>query len=228
MVISCDDPDDNCRSGAISGTDTRAGSAKAQAMDGLGTDWVFPCISYKLHAFCHGLHAMLEAARDLRAGGLVTQDIESIAVVTHPRWLVVCDQPRPATGLQAKFSYRLTAAMALANVDTASLDVYSDATCARDDLRALRDRVTVQPDHTLSDCEARVRVRARGETFEAHHDILGDVNPAGIKPRLRAKAATLLGRQAADDLRAAIDGLGTAEGGLAVLTQRIGKPCTTA
>lgn len=207
---------------------THAGSAKAQAMDGLGTEWMFPRISYKFHACCHGLHAMLEAARDLRAGGLVPQDIESIDIATHPRWLAVCDQPRPATGLQAKFSYRLTAAMALAGVDTASLDVYSDATCARDDLCALRDRVTVRPDDTLSDSEARVRVRARGETFEAHHDILGDANPAEIKPRLRAKAETLLGRQAADELWAAIAGLGTAEGGLAVLTQRIGNSRTTA
>lgn len=201
---------------------THAGSAEAEALDALGTDWVFPRISYKFHACCHGLHAMLEAARDLRAGGLAPDDIESIAIATHPRWLAVCNQPQPATGLQAKFSYRLTAAMMLAGVDTASLEVYSDATCARDDLCTLRDRVTVQPDDTLSDSEAWVTVRARGETLKAHHDILADADPAGIEPRLRAKAETLLGREAAGDLWAAIAGLGTGEGGLAALTQRIG------
>ncbi|WP_417839573.1 MmgE/PrpD family protein [Tritonibacter scottomollicae] len=201
---------------------THAGSAETAALDGLGTDWVFPRISYKFHACCHGLHAMLEAARELRAGGLVPSDIEHIAIGTHPRWLAVCNKAEPTTGLQAKFSYRLTAAMMLSGVDTAALDVYSDATCAQGDLCTLRDRVAMQPDDTLSDSEAWVKVIAGGETLEAHHDIRSDADPAGIAPRLRAKAATLLGRKAAEDLWAVIALLGSGEGTPSELAQRIG------
>lgn len=198
---------------------THAGSDNAAALVGVGEEWVFPRISYKFHACCHGLHAMLEAARDLREGGLAPAEIESIAIRTHPRWLAVCNLPDPATGLQAKFSYRLTAAMMLTGVDTASLEAYSDAICARDDLRALGERVSVQPDDDLSDSEAWVSVVTCGETEAAHHDILVDADPESIETRLRAKAATLLGGDAAEDLWAVVAGLGSDRVTLAALAQ---------
>jgi 2-methylcitrate dehydratase PrpD len=65
---------------------THAGQARAKAMDGLGTAWVFPGVSYKFHACCHGLHAMLEALATLKAevdAGL----IETVTVTINPRWL---------------------------------------------------------------------------------------------------------------------------------------------
>ncbi|MDD8024037.1 MAG: MmgE/PrpD family protein, partial [Paracoccaceae bacterium] len=172
---------------------THAGIAEPHAFDGLGRDWAFPRISYKFHACCHGLHAMLEAVRELRAGGLDAATVDSVTIRTHPRWLAVCNQPEPATGLQAKFSYRLTAAMMLAGVDTAALDVYSDAICARADLCALRDRVNVVADERLADSAAEVSLVAGGATRMARHDILEDSDPVSIEARLRAKAATLLG-----------------------------------
>lgn len=100
---------------------------------------------------------MLEALREIRDKGLNAAEIESVTVRTHPRWLAVCNQPEPTTGLQAKFSYRLTAAMMLAGVDTAALDSYSDAICARADLRALRDRVRVETDEGLVTAPQRFR-----------------------------------------------------------------------
>ncbi|MEO1986466.1 MAG: MmgE/PrpD family protein [Martelella sp.] len=200
---------------------THAGSAEAAAFDCLGAAWVFPRISYKFHACCHGLHAMLEALRSLRATGLAPGAIDSVTIRTNPRWLQVCNQPEPVTGLQAKFSYRLTAAMMLAGVDTASLEAYSAETCARDDLRALRDRVTVQADGDLSDSEARVSIVAGGLTREAHHDILADADPTAIEQRLRAKAVTLLGPAAADALFSAVTGLETGKATPALLAQQI-------
>ncbi|TRW94588.1 MmgE/PrpD family protein [Paracoccus sp. M683] len=207
---------------------THAGSAERAALDQIGTDWQFPRVSYKFHACCHGLHAMLEALRDLRSAGVVPGDVEAVTIRTHPRWLAVCNQPAPATGLQAKFSYRLTAAMMLGGVDTASLEVYSDETCARDDLQALRDRVTVQPDDSLTDSQASVSVVVRGQTLEAHHDILADADPNSLEHRLRAKATTLIGAAAAEDLWNTVSGLGASRSTLDRLAERVGAPAQSA
>ncbi|MCP1198280.1 MmgE/PrpD family protein [Notoacmeibacter sp. MSK16QG-6] len=201
---------------------THAGVADDAAFDTLGREWLFPGISYKFHACCHGLHAMLEAARSLTIEGLNASDVEAVAIRTHPRWLAVCNQPEPQTGLQAKFSYRLTAAMALAGIDTAALDVYNDETCARADLVALRDRVTVIPDDALSDTEAHLTVTMKaGEQQTAHHDILSKTEPDAIERRLRHKSSALLGDRDASDLWetvAKIDG----PNGLSALIGQIG------
>ena len=189
---------------------THRGAADAAAWDGLGTDWVFPGISYKFHACCHGLHAMLEAMRSLRAGMNDPAVVERVEIRTHPRWLAVCDQPAPETGLGAKFSFRLTAAMALAGVETAALDSYSAETCARPDLVALRDRVVVIPDPALPDTASAVAVVAGGRRHEARHDLRGAPDPDRDGRRLRAKAAALLGRERAGRLHAAVEGAGDA------------------
>ncbi|QFT62630.1 MmgE/PrpD family protein [Roseivivax sp. THAF30] len=189
---------------------THGGAARKETFDGLGETWVFPQISYKFHACCHGLHAMLEAMRDPAITTLDPEKITRIEVTTHPRWLAVCNQPRPETGLAAKFSYRLTAAMALAGVDTAALESYSAETCARPDLIALRDKVEVRTDETLSDTAARVRLLCEdGESAEAGHDLVRDADAAETEPRLRRKAAALLGTDRAEALWDAVRRLST-------------------
>ena len=103
--------------------------------------YLFEAIQYKLHACCHGTHAALEALLALRRNHDLAPDaVAGVEIATHPTWLKVCDLPEPRTGLEAKFSYRLTAAFALAGVDTAALASFSDANCAEPALRALRDR----------------------------------------------------------------------------------------
>ncbi|SHE59626.1 2-methylcitrate dehydratase PrpD [Loktanella atrilutea] len=188
---------------------THAGMARDQAFDGLGQVWVFPDVSYKFHACCHGLHAMLEAAGRLR-NAVSADAIEAITIHTHPRWLAVCNQPSPDTGLGAKFSYRLTAAMALAGVDTAALDTYTDAMTQRPDLVALRDRVTVVADTALTDMQARVSVTTRDGTQDAFHDLMATGSAAALRQRLQDKSASLLGSAVAEPLWQAVEGLGAA------------------
>ncbi|SOH94374.1 2-methylcitrate dehydratase PrpD [Monaibacterium marinum] len=196
---------------------THVGSDRMAAFDGMGQAWIFPRISYKFHACCHGLHAMLEALRDVT---LPVDAIETVTVHTHPRWLKVCNQLSPETGLQAKFSYRLTAAMSLSGVDTAALDSYSDAICARPDLIALRDRVVVHDDDSLADTQARVIVRADGQDLEVSYDLLAQADLTDVEARLRAKSASLLGQSAANDLWRDVTSLGTS-GGVTELAARI-------
>lgn len=159
-------------------------------------------LSHKYHACCHGLHATLEALALLPHPD-ATQ-VKAVTITTHPRWLTVCNIAAPRTGLEAKFSYRLVAALSLLGHDTAALDTYSDALCTDPQVTALRDRVTVQTDDTLKETEALVTLNTDG-TFEAHFDLEAPMPLDTRATRLRAKAAALVGPDRAAALWQAIE-----------------------
>ncbi|MEO0390506.1 MAG: MmgE/PrpD family protein [Pseudomonadota bacterium] len=151
--------------------------------------WRMQDVSHKFHACCHGLHAALEAVRgaDLAAA-------QRVQVWTHPRWLSVCHQPSPDTGLGVKFSYRHVLAMAALGHSTADINGFDDD-CARDPaLVAWRARVEVQGDASLSDMQARVEVD--GVTYT--HDLAAAMPYAARTARVRAKAEMLIGPRARD------------------------------
>ena len=174
----------------------------APVLAGLGEVFWFESVQHKFHACCHGTHAAIEALNALRiAHGLAPADIEAASVTTHPRWLKVCNLDAPKTGLEAKFSYRLTAAMALSACDTSALTTYTDALCAEPGLVALRDRMRVETDTTLKDTEATVLVRlTSGEILRAHFDLDKPLPAATREAKVRAKATALLGENRADAL----------------------------
>lgn len=175
---------------------------------GLGTEFRFEKVQYKLHACCHGTHAALEALATLRASHAVQAgDIERITLTVHPRWLRVCNLEQPRTGLEAKFSYRLTAAMVLVGLDTGALATYTDAACLRPDLVALRDRVRVATDDTLADTAARVALQLKdGRELMQFHDLDAELPLAAQQAKLRAKAAALVGPAPAERLWLAVQG----------------------
>lgn len=175
---------------------THAGEDISNAMQDIGKEWVFEGISHKFHACCHGLHAALEAQSTLLP--LDPAAIDSITVHTHPRWMSVCNQPEPTTGLGAKFSYATVLPMQILGHDTARLDSYSAEVCADPALRGLRAKVTVIADDGLTETEAHLRVALNGTIREASHDLDAPIALAERDRRLRAKAASLLG----DDLAA--------------------------
>lgn len=163
---------------------------------------LFPAVSHKYHACCHGTHASIEAVLSL-ADQIDPSAVQEIEIKVHPRWLDVCAIAQPKTRLEAKFSLSLTAALALLgrSMDT-DLAFEPDVILAPAVL-ALRDLVTVTGDARLTDTEAHVRIKSAGQTCEAHHD-LADVAPlADREARVRAKAAALLGQDRADALWAA-------------------------
>jgi 2-methylcitrate dehydratase PrpD len=97
---------------------------------------------FKYHAACYMTHAPIEAARRLREQhGLTPEDIAQIRLRLDETCDRVCNIPAPRTGLEAKFSLRLTTAMALAGVDTGGLGSYSEETAADPTLITLRDKV---------------------------------------------------------------------------------------
>lgn len=163
---------------------THHGAGDMSAFDSAA--WRIADISHKFHACCHGLHAMLEALRDPPAG------VTAVTVHTHPCWLTVCNKPAPSTGLEAKFSYALTAAMALSGKNTADIRAFTDATAKDAKLRKLRDTVTVVGDDTLSETQARV-VLTGGSDPERYADLAQPMSLEDREDRLLDKARTVVG-----------------------------------
>ncbi|MDA8248614.1 MAG: MmgE/PrpD family protein [Rhodospirillales bacterium] len=168
--------------------------------------FVFEDNKYKLHACCHGTHAMLNALLDLRARGeLAPELVARIAVRTNPRWLDVCDLKHPRTGLEVKFSYVALAAMAVLGIDTASDRAFTDALCADPALRDLAARVTVEGDPAISDTATHVTVTLAGEVRAvATHDLADRVPLPRLEQGLRAKAVSLLGAAEAGRIWSAV------------------------
>ncbi|MEM8687358.1 MAG: MmgE/PrpD family protein [Pseudomonadota bacterium] len=181
---------------------THAGEENSGALglDELGRTYVFSEVQHKFHACCHGTHAPLEAlicARDER--GVAPEDVAGVELTINPRLLKVCNLERPATGLEAKFSFRLTAAMALYGHDTTVLSSFSDEICRAPELVALRDKVRVATDETLPESAARVQIAlGHGDVVNVYRDICDPRPLAQRQAKVRAKAAGLLGAGRAD------------------------------
>lgn len=170
-----------------------AGASVQGAFDGLGQVFVTDDVSHKFHACCHGTHATLEALAQIE---VAAREVTAVTVTVHPRWLKVCNKPAPTTGLEAKFSYRMCVAMALAGLDTGALDSFSDANCADAELCALRDLVRVQGDAGLADGAAHVAVSCHNDMERTARFDLDQPMPLDQRSnRVLAKSSSLIGQQ---------------------------------
>ncbi len=161
-------------------------------------------VSHKFHACCHGLHAALEALQNLDA--LDLQSLQSIEVQTHPRWMTVCNQREPITGLGAKFSYNTVIALSLLGHDTAALQTYSDALACDPKVVELRDRVHVFANPALTETQAQLAVHLEAGTLYAEFD-LETLQPLSQRQeRVRRKAESLIGAQKTEQIWSVIEG----------------------
>ncbi len=76
---------------------------------GLGQVWELEQVGFKPYPACHFNHAFADAALQMRADGIVADQIERITALIHPTQAeVVCipeaDKQRPASAYQAQFS----------------------------------------------------------------------------------------------------------------------------
>ncbi|MGR3342929.1 MAG: MmgE/PrpD family protein [Paracoccaceae bacterium] len=183
---------------------THAAVCDSAAFEGLGKIWLFENISHKFHACCHGLHAMLEAVGQVR-GGFDAAQVAKISIIAHPRWDSVCNIAAPSTALETKFSFRLTAAMAIRGIDMAAPASYSEATARDTTLIAMRDLVEVEFDSDIAETAARVVITlADGSIRQGAHDLADPLPFVRRKEKLKAKAAALVGQRRAQLLWTAI------------------------
>jgi len=161
--------------------------------------------SYKLHACCHGLHAMIEALQGAGLAGLGLEAVEAVEIRTNPRWLRVCDIKAPRTGLEVKFSYAWLAGMVIAGRETGDHRAYTDAVAADPALAGFARRVKVEGDAALSDMQVSGTARlAGGRSVALSHDLADPIQPEALEARLHAKSRAALGPEAGDRLARAL------------------------
>jgi 2-methylcitrate dehydratase PrpD len=160
--------------------------------------FLFADNKFKLHACCHGTHAMIEGLLALCVpGGLA--NVERVTLHTNPRWFQVCDQKQPRTGLEVKFSYVWLAGMALRGDSTADDATYCDALASDEQLAGFARKVDVLGDPALSDMEAQGDLQlANGEVIPFSYDLSAPMPHDLLKRKLRTKAEALLGQKAND------------------------------
>lgn len=127
---------------------------------------------FKYHAACYLTHGAIEAGKALRSkSGASSNAIRSIEIRVPPVADRVCNIAAPATGLKAKFSLRLTVAMALAGRDTSGIDTYTDELTRDPELVRLRDLASIEFVEGYPEAKADVAITvADGSRFEASHD----------------------------------------------------------
>lgn len=164
---------------------------QAAHVDVPDAQWRILSISHKFHACCHGLHAMLEA---LRGTGLNNDEVDTLHIKTHPRWMSVCNVPTPQTGLAAKFSYVQTAAMTLLGHDTGSTESFTDLITQDELIAELRTRISVSEDASLTETQSEVIATLRdGTVHHFRHDLMASMTTETRASKLRTKSEALVG-----------------------------------
>lgn len=150
--------------------------------------YLWPAVSHKLHACCHGTHAAIEALRDFQG-----QPVDAVEIAVHPRWLDVCNISEPSTRLEAKFSLRLTGAMSLLGLPMTTFQSFEDDVILSEAVVAMRDRITVVGNADIADTATEVQVRVAGKTHDAHHDLAEVADFETRKTRVQEKSRALIG-----------------------------------
>jgi len=150
---------------------------------------------FKYHAACYMTHAPIEAARKLREQyGVTPEQVERVRLRIDEASDRICNIPVPRTGLEAKFSLRLTTAMGLAGVDTGRMSSFSEATAADPALAALRDKLEFDFRRDMPNTLAELEVLlSDGRRVTAQHDAgVPSTDVAAQGERLAAKFVSLV------------------------------------
>jgi len=165
-------------------------AGKAPGLAGLNA-FLFEDNLYKFYACCHGTHAMIEGLLGL---GIPLEDVAQVHVRTNPRWLSVCNNKAPRTGLEVKFSYAWLAGMALRGDDLGDRAVYADDLAQDKVLTGFAKQVRVTGDDTQTDLQGAGDVVLKdGTSLPFEHDLSARMSDAVLQSKLAAKSRALLG-----------------------------------
>jgi 2-methylcitrate dehydratase PrpD len=137
------------------------------ALEDLGKRFEILENSTKFYAACHLTHATIDAARAIRARmAAAAEAVAAVRCRVHPLVLKVAANPRPQTGLEAKFSIAYCAATALVRGEAGEAEfsetAFRDPTVAR-----VMTRVEPEADTAMGIGAAHMTIRfADGRTVE--------------------------------------------------------------
>jgi 2-methylcitrate dehydratase PrpD len=170
-------------------------------------------ICFKYHATCYLTHSSIEAINNLCASNAFDpHDIQRIEIRVNPGHFGVCNIAEPGSGLEAKFSLRFTAAMALAGVDTSSIEIFTDELTQDPTLVGFRDKIEVIAHNEPNPDSIVTIATGNGEQFSEAVNVaipMQDLDAQWMK--LEHKFHTLvddkLGKSQAADLLASVRSL---------------------
>ena len=183
--------------------DTQSTTVNTEAgLEARAAPWVVEAL-YKYHAACYLTHDAIEAANQLRIEErLAPEMIEAVSVKVPSGHLDVCNIQAPATGLECKFSLRMTTALALADEDTFQEALFCDETARRPDLVALRDKVSIDPTQVGRGSVVTVRLKGgravsrQGDVSQPNRDLVAQQDR--LERKFRHLTARALGGERAD------------------------------
>jgi 2-methylcitrate dehydratase PrpD len=177
-------------------------AAPEQLTAGLGESWLIETNGHKPYACGVVLHPLIDAVIALRARDRIDPAaVSEIRLRVHPLVLSITGVVEPSSGLQSKFSFRHSAAVALVD-GAAGIAQYSDARAADPTVAALRRKVRAVADETLGKDEAHAEVLAGGARHEVHvaHASGTTDNPmsdTAIEAKFLANATPAIGKERA-------------------------------
>ena len=186
---------------------TQADSASEQRFGAaMGQTAYCQDICFKYPAACYLTHSSIEATNNLCASNAFDpHDIDSIEIRVNAGHFGVCNIAEPRTGLEAKFSLRFTAAMALAGVDTSSIEIFTDELTQDPALIAFRDKIRViAHDEPNPDSIVTIATRSGDQFTDAVNVAIPmrdlDAQWAKLERKFHALVDHKLGRARADEL----------------------------
>lgn len=177
-------------------------AAPEQLTAGLGESWLIETNGHKPYACGVVLHPLIDAVIALRARERIDPAaVNEIGLRVHPLVLSITGVVEPSSGLQSKFSFRHSAAVALVD-GAAGIAQYSDARAADPTVAALRRKVRAVADETMGKDEAHAEVLAGGARHEVHvaHASGTTGNPmsdTAIEAKFLANATPAIGKERA-------------------------------
>lgn len=165
---------------------------------------------FKYHAACYCTHSTIDGMAFLREQHALTpENVASIDLHVAPVHLKTANIADPVSGLEAKFSLRHAAALALHQVDSSALETFSDEAALAPDIAATRQRITVH-DGMPAGGAVRLVVRStNGGVYDIEHntgivetDLVAQGNRLAAK--FRSLSVPIIGDEKAELLLTAI------------------------
>ena len=112
----------------------------------------------------------------------------------------MCNIEKPKTGLESKFSYKLTAAMSIFGKDTSSLDTYDDTICFNDQMNEIRDKVKVIPNENLTNTQSVISIKDGSSEINNKHDLSDNIEKNILETKITSKSASLLSKAKSEQI----------------------------
>jgi len=144
-----------------------------KALEALGEHYAIREVIFKRHASCFETHPAIDAILTLKEENSITPDqVNSIELRACPIACDIAGNPDPKNALEAKFSLSFCVALAL-NDGNAGEKFFNDQKVLDPHIVAIRNKVKVKPDDTLSPSQARIVITKNdGVTIDKFIDIL--------------------------------------------------------